>query len=686
MQRNRTEKKRKLRNGIALNIIGAIVVLLILFGSIITTIGYFSFTESFKKEYAVTTYHMANTATALINGDHLDEYLAGEETEEYLRTERYLDAYCKKMNVSLIYVIAVDTSDYGRFVSIFNLLDNTVGDTSYTKWELGHQRDTTNDEYRQKYRAMYEQTAPYETVYRRRVGEGLRPHITTMVPVRDSEGKTAAILCVQRPMRELTDARRPYLLRIAAGAALMCIVAGVGAAMYIRTQFIRPIREVSDEATRFAKENVKGEPLGRISKLDEIANLAQSIDTMETDMASYVENLTAATAERERMSTELSLAATIQEASIPNVFPAFPNRKDFDIYASMTPAKEVGGDFYNFFLIDDDHLMIVIGDVSGKGVPGALFMMVTNILISDRAHLGGSPGEILTSVNKDICEHNQAEMFVTIWLGILELSTGKVVAANAGHDDAAICRKDGSFELFKTKHGFVLGGIDGIVYREFEFRLEPGDKLFLYTDGVPEATNANNGMFGMERTIEALNRFKERTPQEILAGVHESVDAFAGDAPQFDDLTMLCLHYKGKGTKMNARELTLDAAVKNIAAVTDFVDEMLEAMNCPKKTQMQIDVAIDELFTNIASYAYAPETGKATVRIETEEDPRAAVITFIDRGRPYNPLLAEEPDITLSAEERRIGGLGIFIARKTMDDMRYEYRDGQNILRIKKLI
>jgi anti-sigma regulatory factor (Ser/Thr protein kinase) len=149
---------------------------------------------------------------------------------------------------------------------------------------------------------------------------------------------------------------------------------------------------------------------------------------------------------------------------------------------------------------------------------------------------------------------------------------------------------------------------------------------------------------------------------------------------------MLCLHYKGKGTKMNARELTLDAAVKNIAAVTDFVDETLEAMNCPKKAQMQIDVAIDELFTNIASYAYAPETGKATVRIETEEDPRAAVITFIDRGRPYNPLLAEEPDITLSAEERRIGGLGIFIARKTMDDMRYEYRDGQNILRIKKLI
>ena len=686
MQRNQPDKKRKLRNSIALNIIGAIVALLILFGSIITTIGYFSFTESFKKEYAVTTYHMANTATALVNGDHLDEYLAGEETEEYLRTERYLDAYCKKMNVSLVYVIAVDTSDYGRFVSIFNLLDNTVGDTSYTKWELGHQRETTNDEYRQKYRAMYEQTAPYETVYRRKVSDGQRPHITTMVPVRDSAGKTAGVLCIQRPMRELTDARRPYLLRIAAGAILMCIVVGVGAAIYIRTQFIRPIRKVSDEATRFAKENVKGEPLGQISKLYEIANLARSIDTMETDMANYVENLTAATAERERMGTELSLASAIQAASIPNVFPAFPDRKDFDIYASMTPAKEVGGDFYNFFLIDDNHLMIVIGDVSGKGVPGALFMMVTNILISDRAHLGGSPGEILTTVNQSICEHNQAEMFVTIWLGILELSTGRIVAANAGHDDAAICRKGGSFELFKTRHGFVLGGMEGIRYREFEIRLEPGDKLFLYTDGVSEATDASCGMFGMERTIEALNRFKEQTPQEILAGVHESVDAFVGEAPQFDDLTMLCLHYPGPQKQTNARELTLDAVTDNIGKVTAFVDETLEALDCPMKKQMQIDMAIDELFANIASYAYAPETGKATVRVETEEDPRAVIVTFIDRGRPYDPLSAEEPDVTLSAEERKIGGLGIFIVRKTMDDMRYEYRDGQNILRIKKLI
>ena len=210
----------------------------------------------------------------------------------------------------------------------------------------------------------------------------------------------------------------------------------------------------------------------------------------------------------------------------------------------MTPAKEVGGDFYNFFLIDDDHLAMVIGDVSGKGVPAALFMMVTNILISERTQMGGTPGEILTFVNNSICEHNKADMFVTLWLGILELSTGRITAANAGHDDAAVYRKNGSFELYKTKHGFVAGAMPGIEYKNFEFQLEKGDKLFLYTDGVPEATDKNNQMYTMGRMVDALNEYKEQSPREILNGIHRSVNEFVGDAPQFDDLTMLCVELK----------------------------------------------------------------------------------------------------------------------------------------------
>ncbi len=539
------KKTDKRRPGIALAVIGAVVLLLLIFGMGVSALGYIGFTDAYDREYAETSYHIANTATALVNGDHIYDYQTGEYVEEYYRTKETLDAYCEKMSISLVYVIRVDVSDYGRFVSIFNSVNNAVDNTSYTEWELGYRRDTTNEEYSRKYRALYEQTSEYETVFRKKVSNGVHPHITTMVPVKGEDGATKAILCIQRPMREVDDVRHTYARRALILTALLAAVTCILWLLYIRKQVIRPIQRTAAEATRFAKENTKGEPLGQISRLREIDDLAGSIDTMETDMLNYIGNLTAVTAEKERIGAELSLAKTIQENAVPNIFPPFPEREDFDIYASMSPAKEVGGDFYNFFLIDDEHLAFVIGDVSGKGVPAALFMMVTNIMISDHTRAGGTPGEILTAVNRDICAHNRADMFVTVWLGILDLATGRIVAANAGHDDAAICRKDGTFELFKTRHGFVAGGMDGVKYKDFEIRLEKGDKLFLYTDGVPEATDANNGMFGMERTLDTLNEHRKKTPQEILNGVHASVNAFVGDAPQFDDLTMLCVEYKG---------------------------------------------------------------------------------------------------------------------------------------------
>ena len=529
----------------AVNIIGAIVLLLVIFGVIVSAIGFVSFTNAFKKEYDVSTYHMADTATTLINGDHLEAYLAGEEVGEYQQARTYLNAYCKKMSVSLIYVILVDRTDYGRFVSVFNSVNNSVDDTSYTEWELGHKRDTTNDEYRRKYRALYEQTTAYETVYRFKTSDGQHPHITTMVPVKNSAGAVTAILCMQRPARELQDARRPYLRSIAASTVLLALLASAFAVVFLRSHIIGPIRKASDEATRFAKENTRAGTLGEISRYEEIARLAESIDTMETDMVNYVENLTAVTAERERISTELSLAKTIQENSLPNIFPPFPGRSEFDIYASMDPAREVGGDFYNFFLIDDDHLAMAIGDVSGKGVPAALFMMVTNILISDRTYMGGTPAEILAFVNDNLCAHNKADMFVTVWLGILELSTGKLTAANAGHEYPALKKPDGGFELVRDRHGFVLGGLDGMRYQDYELVLEPGAKLFLYTDGVPEATNAENALFGEARMLAALNRSPEDCPEQILRSVRRAADDFVKEAEQFDDLTMLCLEYRG---------------------------------------------------------------------------------------------------------------------------------------------
>ena len=211
----------------------------------------------------------------------------------------------------------------------------------------------------------------------------------------------------------------------------------------------------------------------------------------------------------------------------------------------MDPAKEVGGDFYDFFLIDEDHLGMVMADVSGKGIPAALFMMASKIILQSVAMLGGSPAEILTRTNEAICSNNQAEMFVTVWAGILEVSTGKLTAANAGHEYPIIKRPDGPFEIIKDKHGFVIGGMEGIRYKEYEMQLEPGTKIFVYTDGAPEATDENNKMFGMDRLVDALNADPQASPKQLLANVRKAVDRFVDGAEQFDDLTMMCVEYRG---------------------------------------------------------------------------------------------------------------------------------------------
>ena len=389
--------------------------------------------------------------------------------------------------------------------------------------------------------------------------------------------------------------------------------------------------------------------------------------------------------EKERIGAELNVATQIQADMLPRIFPAFPGRPEVDLYASMTPAKEVGGDFYDFFLIDDDHIGLVMADVSGKGVPAALFMVIAKTLIKNRAQLGESPAEILKNVNAQLCEGNEAELFVTVWLAVLELSTGKGKAANAGHEHPTIRRANGQYELVVYRHSPAVATMEGVRFREHSFELQPGDRLFVYTDGVPEATNAENELFGSDRMLAALNRDPDASPQELLGNVRKEIDEFVGEAPQFDDITMLSLVYNGPAGA-GGKELTLDATVDNLSRVLAFVDEVLEEQECPMKTQMQIDVAVEELFVNIAHYAYPEGTGSATVCVSTEQEPKSVSITLVDRGIAYNPLAKADPDLSLSADERPIGGLGIYMVKKSMDDIRYEYRDGQNILTIKKLL
>ena len=326
---------------------------------------------------------------------------------------------------------------------------------------------------------------------------------------------------------------------------LLALAAASGAAL-VGKRIVKPLNTITGRISSLSEQNLEFKMEDSYRTGDEIEVLAESFANLSHRTVQYVEEVKRVTAEKERIGTELHMAKQIQEGMLPSIFPAFPDRPEFELYATMDPAKEVGGDFYDFFLIDDDHLGLVMADVSGKGVPGALFMMASKIILHSCAMQGGTPEEILSQANQTICANNPMEMFVTVWLGILELSTGKLTAANAGHEYPIIKRANGSFELFKDKHGFVIGAIEGVCYKGYVLELRPGDKLFLYTDGVPEATDEDKEMFGTERMLTALNKFQGRAPDEILTSMRRTVDNFVGDAEQFDDLTMLCLEYKGK--------------------------------------------------------------------------------------------------------------------------------------------
>ncbi len=311
---------------------------------------------------------------------------------------------------------------------------------------------------------------------------------------------------------------------------------------------LRPLKRVEYNIRQYQQTKdsaAVAEDLAQVHPSNEIGQLSEDIVSLTREIDDHVARIGAITAERERISTELELASAIQESMLPNVFPAFPDRREFEVYAMMDPAKEVGGDFYDFFLIDDDHLYLTIADVSGKGVPASLFMMAAKIHLANYAKTGHSPAQILQSANEAICANNKMEMFVTVWIGILEISTGRLTAANAGHEYPVLMKAGGAFEIVKDRHGFVLGGMEGLTFREYELQLTPGSKLFVYTDGVPEATDKTGTLFGTERMLQALNDDREAGPERVLYNVHRAVDRFVLDAEQFDDLTMVCLEYRG---------------------------------------------------------------------------------------------------------------------------------------------
>ncbi len=415
---------------------------------------------------------------------------------------------------------------------------------------------------------------------------------------------------------------------------------------------------------------------------EEFASLSDDINTTVNTLKSYISDA------KKKIEEELELAKNIQASALPSAFPAFPNRKEFDIYASMNPAKEVGGDFYDFYLTSQpwlgDKLNFLVADVSGKGIPAAMFMMRAKTELKTLTEAGMELDSVFTSGNNALCEGNDAGMFVTAWQGNIDLSTGVLQFANAGHNPPLIRRKDGKFEYLRTGAGFVLAGMEGVKYKSKELQLESGDCVFLYTDGVTEAQNSANELYGEERLLEAINAKEFTDMQELCKYVKADVDKFVGNAPQFDDITMVALHYIGEPPvpTVHFDECSID----DIPVVTEKIESELEKIDCPMKTVVQINIAIDEIYSNIVKHGYKGKGGPVTVKLIERQNPHRVFIRFEDEAIPYNPLTKEDPDVTLSAEERNIGGLGIYMVKKSMDDMKYKYESGKNILSIMKLL
>jgi len=374
---------------------------------------------------------------------------------------------------------------------------------------------------------------------------------TAGVPLYNEAGEVVSYVLADVTLENVAKGMKTFTIWYTVAMFVIVSLYAILLLKYMKKDLVQPVNAIALAAQEYAEDRKEGKTFtDRFSMLniktgDEIENLSLVMADMERDLSEYVENLTNVTEEKARMGTELDMAAKIQASMLPHIFPPYPEREEFDIYASMEPAKEVGGDFYDFFLIDDDHLAIVMADVSGKGVPASLFMMASKCILQSIAMLGKSAGVVLHRTNEALCSNNQMDMFVTVWLGILEISTGKLTTSNAGHEYPVIKKPGGRFEMIKDPHSFVLGGFEDEFYEEFETVLEPGSKLFLYTDGLPEAMDGERNQYGLDRMVETLNKKPDADPKTLLGIVRKDVDAFVNGADQFDDLTMLCIEYKG---------------------------------------------------------------------------------------------------------------------------------------------
>ena len=457
----------------------------------------------------------------------------------------------------------------------------------------------------------------------------------------------------------------------------------------------RPVEQLSEEVRRIGAGAL--DYVSDIRTGDEIEELSHAFERMTVSLKEHIASLSKMSAEKERLATELNVATQIQVSMLPCIFPAFPDREEIDIFAVMYPAREVGGDFYDFFLVDETHLCIVMADVSGKGIPAALFMVVTKTLLRDNLSSGMPVDQAFSKVNRQLCENNEAGMFVTAFAGCLNLVTGEYIYVNAGHNPPLLLRADDEPSYIRGQSGFVLAGLPDTEYSADKIVLRDQDMIFAYTDGVTEAQDVNGVLLGDGRMEKILQK-ASGSAREIVAGVSEGVEQFMGEAKQADDITMLAMRFFSQGQK---HILKTTAKREKLPVVKRFIDSQLgdcftrrniasNEADAEKKEEMRywLQMAAEEIFVNIASYAYK-DSGSETegsVEIWFQGKPDRIQLTFIDGGVPYNPLEHPLPDVSADTRERRVGGLGIYIVRNSMDGACYEYKDGKNMFTVWRTI
>ena len=650
-------------------LLGLVVMAAVLVGILAPSVAQLYRTRM-EERYSELAFGQASVAADLIDGDKVEQYYrTGEKDEYYDEIHSYLLDAKEKMGLKYFYVVVPEAEVMYYIWDAGVAGEDGVCDLGDTDAYYGGGNELMHKAFAVNAEQNILVTKNEEYGYL----------ASAYVAILNGAGTPVALASIDISMDMIDQQIRQFLVLTLCITFAVLLASVFAYYYYVRRILIRPLGTLHHAAMGLVESKMEGLADFRVEvdTGDELEDLADSFQYMVAELNEYIRDLSRVTAEKERIGAELDVARHIQASMLPCIFPAFPERHEFDIFASMTPAKEVGGDFYDFFLVDDDHLAVVMADVSGKGVPAALFMMISKTLLKSAAQSGLSPKAVLEKVNDQLCENNDAEMFVTVWLGILEISTGKTKCANAGHEYPAIMRKGGDFELFKDKHGFVLAGMEGARYREYELELHAGDRLVVYTDGVPEATNGANTLYGTDRMISALNGARDGSCRQMLEALHRDVDSFVDGADQFDDITMLCIEMKEAASAMKKVNLvpTLDKLPEAVA----FFEDTLSGADVPMKVIARVNVAVDEIFSNIARYS-----GATSVTLGCALADGRVTLRFSDNGRPYDPTGKPDPDTTLSAEERDIGGLGIFMVKKTMDDVSYEYTDGLNILTLVK--